>query len=420
MKYPFEIKELARFFVHAFNPGADFSAWASTGLRIEFFMIIFLMALYVHIKTSKLWKSVLGFIAGYIWIMFLAMPLYAAYIIDWLPIPNSASGSVYERVYWTRGLLEMTVNKFSLIWLFATVTLLICWLYIYNKKIIVSLLRNIRPFRTIHYLGLMIGGMLVGSWALKDYRPNPFQYPFDYIAVAGLAFAVFFAFQYAVVSNDIADEEIDKLSNPERPLIRADICKEDYRSIGGIFLALSLYFAFSVNLWAFLLILLFIVCYQIYSVPPLRIKRLFPFSTFLVAFNGLVAMLAGFSLLSGSEKLYVFPPYLALAILISFFLNINMKDIKDVAGDRKAGIKTIPTVFGEKKGRIAIGVLSFTGFVFVPVILKIKALFPYTLAFGGLSALIIIKKKWQESLFFVNYYVYYVIVLFFIWRQYNA
>ncbi|MBN1620984.1 MAG: UbiA prenyltransferase family protein [Endomicrobiales bacterium] len=420
MKYVFEIKEVMRFFIHAFNPMVSFSQWASTGLRIEFLLIILLVIVYIYIKTSKLWKSILGFLGGYAWMMFLGLPLYTAYIIDFLPFPSRRDIGAYYKVFLTYGFFDRSEYAIALVWLFVVTVFSILWLYLYNKKVLVSLIKNIRIYRVIHYLGLLVGGVFIGYWNLGKNWPYPFQCPFDYIAVFGLAFALFFAFQYAVVSNDIADEGIDKISNPERPLIKGNIMMEDYKIIGKIFLILSLYFAFSTSIWAFLLTILFIVCYQLYSVPPFRIKKIFPFSTLFVAFNGLVAMLIGFSLLSGSENLYAFPPKIALALLVSFFLTINMKDIKDIEGDTKAGIKTIPTIFGERNGRRIVGILSFIGFISVPIILRINALYSYTVIFGILSYILVTKKKWQENLYFINYYIYYVIVLVSIWRQHHA
>ena len=60
----------------------------------------------------------------------------------------------------------------------------------------------------------------------------------------------------------------------------------------------------------------------------------------------------GFFMTAGTENLKVFPAKYIFGILGIFFLVENAKNIKDIEGDKKEGIKTLPVVLGEKWGKL--------------------------------------------------------------------
>ncbi|MFB0965696.1 MAG: UbiA family prenyltransferase [Patescibacteria group bacterium] len=53
-------------------------------------------------------------------------------------------------------------------------------------------------------------------------------------------------------------------------------------------------------------------------------------------------------------------------MLVTFTLATPFKDLKDVEGDRKTGVRTIPTVFGLEKGKKIVAALGFAAFAWIP------------------------------------------------------
>lgn len=426
MHYPWTLEQVLNAFLHFFNPYRDFSEWASAGLRIEFFLVVFFIGIYVYLKTSSLIKGGIGFALGYLWMFFLGMPLYVSYLIDMLDfskifnIPKVEEVSEYSNVLIDGGFVETVIAKVSLIWLMVIVFLLPVWLLIHNKKHLFELIKNIRLTRSIHYIILLISGVIIGHNQLGRFLPTSFGYAFDYLAVFSLMFSIFFAFQYAVVSNDICDLRIDQISNPKRPLVTQAISEPDYRNYGAIYLILAILFALVVSLWVFLLVCVILCLCSLYSNPPLQLKKYFPASSFLIALISLVVVLMGYGLVSGSKYFYQFPPAMALTLLLSFFFAVNIKDLKDFSGDKKGGVYTLQTILGEMPGKFIVALLTFLAFIIPVILLRIQALIPFAFLCGFIAVTLILVRKWKEELFFINYYCYFIIMMNLFIKNYHV
>jgi 4-hydroxybenzoate polyprenyltransferase len=233
-----------------------------------------------------------------------------------------------------------------------------------------------------------------------------------------LFLAILFAWLFAVWENDEIDVEIDKISNQNRPLVEKEesLSKEEWKNLKYVFLVCSLCFAFLNGLYSFVFILLFIFIYHIYSTPPLHLKRFLGISSLLIAINALLAVWMGFFMVAGTENLRSFPAKYILGILLIFLLVENVKNIKDIEGDRKEGIRTIPVILGEKKGKLVMGFCLLLGTVLVPFIFYLNL---YTLCAGIFFGLILFlltnKKNFNEKLIFLVYFIY-VILFFFLMR----
>ena len=87
--------------------------------------------------------------------------------------------------------------------------------------------------------------------------------------------------------------------------------------------------------------------------------------------------------------------YIAL-ILAGLTLGENVKDIKDIEGDRRAGGYTIPVIFGEKNGKRIVGGMAVAAFLLVPLVLKLEAmLIPSILAGAGVY-LLVNRRRYSE------------------------
>ena len=87
--------------------------------------------------------------------------------------------------------------------------------------------------------------------------------------------ALLLSFQSAVISNDIYDYDIDIVSNTDRPLVTQAIPISEYKLVAKLFTIVALTISFCINETFFFFILLYHLLAFLYSVPPIRIRRLF-------------------------------------------------------------------------------------------------------------------------------------------------
>jgi 4-hydroxybenzoate polyprenyltransferase len=233
---------------------------------------------------------------------------------------------------------------------------------------------------------------------------------FIFIRVISMLLAILFAFQFSIAVNDIFDIECDKVSNHSRPLVTGVLERKEYLRIGWIYLTFSLLFAFWISDNCLILTLGFILFYSVYSVPPLQLKRFFPISSLIIGIEALLAFLLGaFSLKEGAE-IGSFDLRLPLFVFLIFALSSNIKDLKDIAGDRSCGIRTIPVIAGEIRGRKIIGFLVFLSYLLVPLALietpHSSILFILSLLFGLINYLYLRRGGSREEPVFYLYFLY--------------
>ena len=127
--------------------------------------------------------------------------------------------------------------------------------------------------------------------------------------------------------------------------------------------------------------------------------------------NSFVMMLAGYLFIYSSEPeraffaMTNFPKSIIYYILFSF-LALNFIDIKDYKGDKKAGIKTIPTIFGEKLGKQIIGLFFIINYLLLYFLFTFEFYFLIMFLFlGFLQYYFINKKKYDERYIFIIYFI---------------
>ncbi|NLB35657.1 MAG: UbiA family prenyltransferase [Elusimicrobia bacterium] len=277
-------------------------------------------------------------------------------------------------------------------------------------KVLKVLIKNIRPFRSMHFSMLLISGALVASW-------HPLLPGLDltyWIKVIALILSIIFAFQAACVVNDFYDLESDKLTNPSRPLVKNAVSPSVYKKWGiGCFI-LSLILSLIAGLVPFLLILLYHLVASVYSIPPFRLKSFFPLNTLLVALGGVIATVAGFSILAGTDTFQLIPIRFVLMVGAILVLSVNMIYIKDREGDRAEGIQSIPTMMSERTSRWVIALLTVVAYFCPPFILGIKQFYYFSALGALLGAYWVLRKKWSEVPYFITYFSLYVVLMYFI------
>jgi chlorophyll/bacteriochlorophyll a synthase len=152
--------------------------------------------------------------------------------------------------------------------------------------------------------------------------------------------------------NQIYDLEIDRVNKPKRPLPSGRLDVAQVWWFTNITYAISLLLAWLVapggRHECFWLVLIAVVCTYIYSVPPMRTKRLGIWANVTIAIpRGTLLKVAGWSsvkTIAGVEPWYIG------AIFGLFLLGATTtKDFADMEGDRRGGCRTLPIQYGVRR-----------------------------------------------------------------------
>ena len=205
-----------------------------------------------------------------------------------------------------------------------------------------------RPFTLVApALGFISGALTaVGASPREPWSPSLLVAPF----IGSLMAAVLNAGNNAL--NQIYDLDIDRVNKPKRPLPsgRLTISRVWWFTNSTYVLALVLAWlvAPSGRHECFWLVLIAVVCTYIYSVPPMRTKRLGIWANVTIAIpRGVLLKVAGWS--SVKTIVGVEPWYIG-AIFGLFLLGATTtKDFADMEGDRRGGCRTLPIQYGVKR-----------------------------------------------------------------------
>jgi 4-hydroxybenzoate polyprenyltransferase len=215
-----------------------------------------------------------------------------------------------------------------------------------------SALRNYvdlaRPFTLVApALGFISGALTaVGAAPREPWAPDLLVPPLVGAAMAALLNAGNNAL------NQIYDLEIDRVNKPKRPLPSGRLTVAQVWRFTNLAYALALALAWLVapagRHECFWLVLVAVVCTYIYSVPPLRTKRLGIWANVTIAIpRGVLLKVAGWSsvkTIAGIEPWYIG------AIFGLFLLGATTtKDFADMEGDRRGGCRTLPIQYGVRR-----------------------------------------------------------------------
>lgn len=352
---------------------------ATPGLRLHIFILVALVFLYVYIKSSRsLFKSLCASFISYL-VLFISsiIPI----ILNSLNL-NYVSDLTYLQFFYPC-CIAMAMSIF----------------YLEKPGLFKSVAGDMRLLRVLYYLLLIVFGVVIG------YRQFGFITADMILSLLTLFISIVCAIFFCIVVNNIADYQIDKISNPERPLFKEDFDLTGYETFGRACFVLSLSGAVTVSYMAFLLAFLFMGNYYIYSAPPVRFKRVPIFSKLTISLNSLFMTLLGFSLYLKPEALgyYFFSSFPSeyLAFFLLFTFAANFIDLKDYEGDKAAGIKTLPVLLGLKRARVVIGVFFAFPYLYVGYIKP--DLFWISLLFCINNFLVINSSKYREKKLFAYF-----------------
>jgi 4-hydroxybenzoate polyprenyltransferase len=170
--------------------------------------------------------------------------------------------------------------------------------------------------------------------------------------------------------NQIYDLEIDRVNKPKRPLPSGRLTIAQAWQFTWATYAVSLLLAWMVaprgRHECFWLVAIAVVCTFIYSVPPLRTKRLGIWANITIAIpRGTLLKVAGWA--SVKTILGVEPWYIG-AIFGLFLLGATTtKDFADMEGDRLGGCRTLPIQFGVRRAAWMISPSFVVPFLMIPI-----------------------------------------------------
>lgn len=312
-----------------------FTPKAGKAILVEITAVLALGSFYVLIKSRSIYRALLTGLSLYVLVGFSATPRL------FLPIPSMKNLLIWQSRH---------IIYFSF-YLGLCIILGILFLYRINKALPKAILKELSSFRTLHFILMVIAGVYFNR-ALSFLRFPDFLY----ILISIILIVIIWL--STVLVNNVYDLPIDRISNPNRPLVKGDISPSLYLNLGLVLSVVAVSVSLVLGIFPFISTLIFILSSLAYSMPPLRLRtRLF--STLFIGWGSSLAFLIGYfnhtrisNISISSDALF-----LALLIFIAFSVGPLTKDLKDYEGDLKHGVKTFFTVYGIEKGTKIVAVL---------------------------------------------------------------
>jgi geranylgeranylglycerol-phosphate geranylgeranyltransferase len=216
---------------------------------------------------------------------------------------------------------------------------------------------------------------------------------FDANAVQA-ALAVALVWVFSVVNNNVHDLEIDRINAPERPLVSGTVDRASYEQAGSLAFLLALGLAAWIHSAALVTITIFGLGYFVYSSPPLRLKENCGVSKLVIGLNSLLCVVLGASLLSGKLDI---PRALAWGVFVWFSLGAHLIDLKDIEGDRAAGIRNVSTMLGLRRAQLVIGGSAVLGHVVIAYLVRDSWIALPIVAVGALQLWFVTRTPFRET-----------------------
>jgi 4-hydroxybenzoate polyprenyltransferase len=401
--------------------GLSISHGATIGLKIEIGLGLIFFAILIYFLKKSWWRAVFSALVIYLAVFILAeLPSIISLgdpinflqktFTDSHTLANNLHGTLLYSGYVRFFEIAFNFLMGKILFLVCT-TLLFVWANMNYKQKLKAILQNFRAERVSAYVLMIFLGILI---AYKTFLIPSLNWA-DWLSIITLCLSLVFSCLFAICANDMADTDTDKVSNQKRPLISNSLSPEDMKQMGAIFLLASLISGFLAGYLSFFFILTFTSLYYVYSVPPMRLK-LIPFlSSFLISLCMLTVILAGFFMVSPVKTVSAASPSLILAVVLIFSLLANVREMKDVAGDTTAGIKTIPVLFGEIWGPRIVAIFASVAFLLIPFFSKIYLLFIPAAMTALFSFYLITKKPYSEkpidTLYFAFMFISFLLLL---------
>ncbi|MFA7208658.1 MAG: UbiA family prenyltransferase [Parcubacteria group bacterium] len=372
------------------------------GSKIVFLVAVVFSFLLVWLKTKRITKAFLGALTVYALLFFMgSFPSWVTFAYQFFhgkSIMDVSGIQVAQFFGSPRPIFGLEAN--TLKYAFAYHLDMVFYLFFLGLSAIaffaasrtkfLAIVGNARFPQLIYHSGLFLVGLGLGFLA---YPQNMHFNFFAFLVAPILLLSVWLAWLASVVVNDLYDSRVDAVSNPERPLQRKIFTPEEYKDAGIIFFALSLLGGLVIGVKFAIILLIYQIVACFYSAEPYRLKRFLGVATFFSAIASLLVVFLGFVLFSGADNLKFFPWRVGFLLLIALTISLPIKDLKDIAGDKKDDVWTVPVLWGENTGRIIIASGIFASFVLSVFFLNEFKLFWWAILLGSAAFLATVSKK---------------------------
>lgn len=401
--------------------GPNLKSGATYGIRVEALTTIILVGIYIYIKTKKPWKVIAGgLIAYFVAFIYGALPGFVG-AFSYLPknpwVVTSVeilqrfltARNIFAIQYPVTEIQKLFSIEMALLFLPIMTVQLLLFFWFWDKKKFIAFVRKFRYLRLFFHYGAFVAGIII---ALHVYHVSFNPGAYELLTLFALFLAITCVWTFSLTTNDRNDVEVDKISNSDRLLITGVFTTKEYDALSGLAVVIALVSSWAVGYNFFVLILASLILSYLYSNYPTRLRR-FPFvSSFLMSLGTAFIVLAGFLLFAPAQDFASFPINFFVLMIFVVALIINIKDIKDIEGDSKNGIYTVPTIFGDKRGKIIIALMFVLSYLLFPIILHSKALVVTAIIFSVFTWLLINVKKVNEMLVSVTYLLFLIVVAF--------
>lgn len=374
--------------------GPPMKSGITLGMRIEIAIVLCFALLLFHLKRCGLMRSFIGAFCLYIVIFgFVSVPCFTD------PVLRSISPGY-----------RYSSSDIDYCFVLTTILLLVFLLWRERPTLFAALARNMRIPRLLHY-----ELMLAFGWALTGVHITRPLAASKILEALMLGVSVAAAWCFAVATNDLADEAIDRVSSPSRPLVNNTILRTEHNHVTWVFFVIACVSAFVLHPIPFFLILCFMASYYVYSVPPLRLKRIPIMSKLVISGNSLLLVAVGFML--GGRELYHLPSKLVLFFLVPVTLAANFIDLKDYEGDRKEGVWTLPVLIGMRPAQFIIGAFWLVAYASFAMLTPAHWLRVVLLIIGVIQFALITRRRYSELPVFCVYLASLLAVLFLLFSK---
>ena len=378
------------------------------GVRVEVVLVTLALGLYTYLKSKRFMRALL--VAFLTYTILFVLGTFPSWITlgvlslqkSLLSISSSDVAALFlspEQVL-GRNLTDFrSVLNFKMSLVYGLLALILsCYtLYQTRKDHFLALARNARLPQLIYHAGLLLLGILLGAYFAEGQVSFEF---FHIIGILSLIVATWCAWLASVVVNDIYDGAIDRLTNPDRPLVVGTISLREYQLYGLVCFLFSLLLSGIVSFSAMLLLLAYQALATLYSAPPLRLKQYPGLATLIAALAGMLVLISGIVAVVPTHSITGIPLSLLSYLFLAYFLALPIKDFKDIEGDRRDHVYTIPVLLGAERGKYVIGSLLFLLFTLSPLVLALRSLLIPALLLGSLAYFVLQKGTNDEYSFF--------------------
>lgn len=363
------------------------------GTRINVALILLAVFLYGWTKTRGLWRSLGYTFFAYVLLFFLGtLPSWLSYfiLIGEVPLLSitdtriaelflSPSTVLFRNISDLRSALGYKMSLFLLLFNFSLI--LFYWFRFYRESF-QAFFRNVRWPQIFCQNGIFLLGVVFAFIYSDVVLPTDI---FSLLAFVVLLLSITAAWLSSIFWNDLYDQNIDLETSPHRPLITKTIPPERYRFLAILLFLFSLFGAALVSFQAAALLIGYQALVTLYSVPPFRLKRFPGIATLIASFAGVLMLSLGYLIFHPTHTLEGLPLSLILYLLLVYAVMLPLKDFKDVAGDKKDGVFTLPVLLGVTRAKLVMSVIAFLVFMSSIFVLRAPALFLWALLFASMA-----------------------------------